>query len=328
MKESYVTAASLKRKFPNNPQMHALIDYINNEMFLLHQEYLNSGVNPTGENKWKRNIVDANVKMVSSLGHGHELHGNLSTILGNYGNITRAYRETILGSYAKDTEAISADAWNILDLLVTIGNGTDKEHRSNALEIFKSGLVKLINALKLGKYVNGVDPEDGMLQYTAEDSAQLRHLGEWISLVGKSAYQLAVDNGYPGTVVEWLESLVGNDGHTPQKGVDYFDGDDGRETELSVQAGWLCWRYVGDASWLQLYQIPATDDTIIARIYFESLDAFTYPCPVAMKFTTQTSQSTAATLDPVLNTDLAQFDTVTVTPTALGLVILEGVQLL
>jgi len=50
---------------------------------------------------------------------------------------------------------------------------------------------------------------------------------------GASAYQVAVDNGYTGTESEWLLSLLGtkgadgtngNDGHTPVKGIDYFDG--------------------------------------------------------------------------------------------------------
>lgn len=40
---------------------------------------------------------------------------------------------------------------------------------------------------------------------------------------GKSAYEVAVDNGYTGTQAEWLESLKG---YTPVKGTDYFTADD------------------------------------------------------------------------------------------------------
>ena len=61
---------------------------------------------------------------------------------------------------------------------------------------------------------------------------------------GKSAYELAVQNGYVGTLTEWLESLIG------------ADGDDGREVELRENAGWVEWRYVGDATWTQLFEIP------------------------------------------------------------------------
>lgn len=48
---------------------------------------------------------------------------------------------------------------------------------------------------------------------------------------GKSAYQIAVDNGYIGTEQEWLASLKGDKGdkgdtgeagYTPVKGEDYF----------------------------------------------------------------------------------------------------------
>lgn len=44
---------------------------------------------------------------------------------------------------------------------------------------------------------------------------------------GKSAYEIAVDNGFKGTETEWLESLKGADGYTPVKGKDYFDGKNG-----------------------------------------------------------------------------------------------------
>ena len=53
---------------------------------------------------------------------------------------------------------------------------------------------------------------------------------EWVlSLSGDgiSAYAIAVDNGFVGTEEEWLASLIGQDGYTPQKGTDYFDGEDG-----------------------------------------------------------------------------------------------------
>lgn len=60
------------------------------------------------------------------------------------------------------------------------------------------------------------------------------------ALRGKSAYEIAVDNGFIGTEAEWLASLHGKDGKdgsngkdgvdgkTPVKGVDYFDGKDGK----------------------------------------------------------------------------------------------------
>ena len=43
---------------------------------------------------------------------------------------------------------------------------------------------------------------------------------------GKSAYEIAVENGFEGTEQEWLESLIG---YTPQKELDYFTEDEKTE---------------------------------------------------------------------------------------------------
>ena len=54
---------------------------------------------------------------------------------------------------------------------------------------------------------------------------------------GKSAYQVAVDNGFEGTEAEWLLSLKGDngaDGYTPQKGVDYWTDEDKAEIKSYV----------------------------------------------------------------------------------------------
>ena len=64
-----------------------------------------------------------------------------------------------------------------------------------------------------------------------------------VSIEIKNAYELAVQQGFVGTLDEWLASLKGKDGkdgsdgadgadgHTPVKGVDYFDGKDGKDGE-------------------------------------------------------------------------------------------------
>jgi len=46
---------------------------------------------------------------------------------------------------------------------------------------------------------------------------------------GLSAYEIAVKNGFDGSEEEWLESLKGKDGYTPQKGIDYFTVKDKEE---------------------------------------------------------------------------------------------------
>lgn len=42
------------------------------------------------------------------------------------------------------------------------------------------------------------------------------------ALRGFSAYEIAVSEGFIGSELDWLETLKGENGHTPQKGVDYF----------------------------------------------------------------------------------------------------------
>lgn len=44
---------------------------------------------------------------------------------------------------------------------------------------------------------------------------------------GKSAYEIWLDLGNEGTEQEYLASLKGDDGYTPIKGIDYFDGEQG-----------------------------------------------------------------------------------------------------
>ncbi|MFG6316243.1 hypothetical protein [Bacillus velezensis] len=60
-----------------------------------------------------------------------------------------------------------------------------------------------------------------------------------VSIVtGKSAYDIAVDNGFSGTVEEWLASLKGEKGNTGAKGATGATGKDGKSAyELAVQQG-------------------------------------------------------------------------------------------
>lgn len=57
---------------------------------------------------------------------------------------------------------------------------------------------------------------------------------------GKSAYEVAVENGFKGTEEEWLASLVGpqgesgKDGETPIKGIDYFTEDEIEKIEQNA----------------------------------------------------------------------------------------------
>ena len=57
----------------------------------------------------------------------------------------------------------------------------------------------------------------------AESGYTLRgKLSGFETIRGYSAYEVAVINGFSGTEKEWLATLKGAAGHTPEKGVDYY----------------------------------------------------------------------------------------------------------
>lgn len=57
---------------------------------------------------------------------------------------------------------------------------------------------------------------------------------------GKSAYQVAVDNGFDGTEAEWLRSLHGNDGLDGKSGRDGLPGQSGKSAyEIAVTNGFM-----------------------------------------------------------------------------------------
>jgi len=150
----------------------------------------------------------------------------------------------------------------------------------------------------------------------------------------------------------------GVDGITPVKGIDYFDGDSGvdgisayvyiayasdntgtgwsltpsgllkyialiqSDTELTPlasdfsAASWI--KYIGDDG------EAAAPDTFDVYINFLDVTPFVYNCPYAVRFTSQVSEGTDATISPPLTTALSQFQKMTVTPTQVGLIILTG----
>lgn len=70
-----------------------------------------------------------------------------------------------------------------------------------------------------------------VIDMLVDDVAKLKKGAVVSGSNGKAAYELAKDNGFDGTLVEWLASLKGEhglsgsdgkDGRTPVKGVDYF----------------------------------------------------------------------------------------------------------
>lgn len=63
---------------------------------------------------------------------------------------------------------------------------------------------------------------------------------------------------------------------------------------------------------------------VVIDINFIDMEPFTYNAPEAMKLTAQISEGTAANLGIPLNTNMARYDKLEITPTQIGLVTLKG----
>lgn len=63
---------------------------------------------------------------------------------------------------------------------------------------------------------------------------------------GKSAYEIAVEDGFEGNESQWLESLKGKDGATGPQGPQGANGINGSEIELKVNDGKIQWRYLNN----------------------------------------------------------------------------------
>lgn len=86
---------------------------------------------------------------------------------------------------------------------------------------------------ELGTIQDATDPSgdtstDPSIPVWAQLHDQIEELGKKVESneYGKSAYEIAAENGFEGTEEEWLASLKGDPGYTPQKGVDYYTEED------------------------------------------------------------------------------------------------------
>lgn len=83
-------------------------------------------------------------------------------------------------------------------------------------------------------FVKAMTGDAGLSAYElAVQNGYRGSLGMWLESLqgddGLSAYELAVQNGYTGTVLQWLESLRGADGKDGEDGRDGRDGKDGKD---------------------------------------------------------------------------------------------------
>lgn len=164
-----------------DPNMKELIDSLWREYPGLYNEKYNRTVGELDQ-PWLRNIFGEEIEFGQAIGQDNLLEGNRSVAIGQ-GLNTKSFFETVLGVYAKIAETQDSEAWIATDRLLALGNGTDAVTRSNALEVFKSGLFKLFNALVIGKYEHGIElASDGTLQFD-QLKLQVSITGVWKQLL-------------------------------------------------------------------------------------------------------------------------------------------------
>jgi len=83
--------------------------------------------------------------------------------------------------------------------------------------------------------------------------------------------------------------------------------------------------FFGHLTEAELEKVQSLGSEFQVHIKFEAVEAFTYTCPYALKFTAMIYQQTnAPTLSVALDTNMVQYDDLVITPDEIGLVTLTG----
>jgi hypothetical protein len=169
-----------------DPKMKELIETLWREYYGLYVEKYDRD-----PEKWLLNQFSDEIDFGQAMGMDHIVQGDQSLAMG-IGQITTAFREVILGSYATTDDNATPDEWKAIDRLLTVGKGITKETRADALIIFKSGLMKVLNAMQICKYDHRtaagelVEPQSGTLQYTPEKQLELYVVDRWVQVKDKN----------------------------------------------------------------------------------------------------------------------------------------------
>ncbi|WP_407933274.1 autotransporter outer membrane beta-barrel domain-containing protein, partial [Aequorivita sinensis] len=207
-------------------------------------------------------IVDVIGDVVTNIQNQGDIYNEIIAMLqGEYGNVI--YNPTTNKFYYIDEngnqQEIDWAEFNTVNTSFTLVGDmlviTDSENNTvelsvdeiannstfiNTLTTNQQFVDEIINLIELNETVtNLVDNGNGTITYTNEDNVSVTidlsagpqgPAGE----DGKSAYEIALENGFVGTVTEWLESLKGADG---ANGADGADGQDGSVVTI-VNGNW------------------------------------------------------------------------------------------
>jgi hypothetical protein len=133
----------------------------------------------------ERRIPLATGKNAIAIGEGSEAQSMNEIAIGKYNTIGNG----------NPTE------WDLEDRLIVAGKGTDENNRADAFLMYKSGFMRLYNALQLGKFQHseGAPPLAGTLQYTPEDLLQLAIDQLWVNVLLDGRTIAVCQNGPAGS---------------------------------------------------------------------------------------------------------------------------------
>lgn len=174
--------SDLKKKALSDQMFRILIRSLWRDPVLLRHEKAIT-IKDNEETGYIQNKMGEDILYGYAEGQNNLIEGERSAAFGQ-GHNTKSYLETILGAHALIPEGQNATEWIPTDLLLTLGNGTDPEHRSNVFEIFKNGIIRFIFSIVIGAHPElpeGETPRPGSVQFI-ENKLMLYYLGEWHDL--------------------------------------------------------------------------------------------------------------------------------------------------
>ena len=148
-------------------------------------------------------------------------------------------------------DKVITDKSQILNIYIEMYDGEEKIGKTNYIELFVNPLPD--ETERVYSYQELIDRIQELEEENNEQEKTIKTIGQLIEentnamnringfQDGKSAYEIAVDNGYVGSEEEWLESLKGTDGTDGVNGVNGKDGLNGADGlsayEIAVDNG-------------------------------------------------------------------------------------------
>ena len=136
-------------------------------------------------------------------------------------------------------DKVITDKSQILNIYIEMYDGEEKIGKTNYIELFVNPLPD--ETERVYSYQELIDRIQELEEENNEQEKTIKTIGQLIEentnamnringfQDGKSAYEIAVDNGYVGSEEEWLESLKGTDGTDGVNGVNGKDGLNGAD---------------------------------------------------------------------------------------------------